>query len=82
MEFEQLKEYLGEIPVYDLLYGQKSYEDAALAYFKCRRAGITIRSSVDLIIAQTAIENNLFLFHNDNDFVQLAAVMPELRLLP
>jgi len=81
-EFDRLKEYLGELPVYDLLYGQKSYEEAAMAYFRCRRAGITIRSTIDMLIAQTAIENNLFLFHNDKDFVQLAKIMPDLKLLP
>ena len=29
--------------------------------------GVTPRSTIDLIIAQTAIDNNLLLFHNDKD---------------
>ena len=80
-EFSILKEYLNTMDFYDLLYGKKSYENAALIYFKCRKAGITPRSTIDLIIAQTAIDNNLLLFHNDNDFVQISQVIPDLKLL-
>ena len=80
-EFILLKEYLNRIDMYDLRYGKKSYENAALLYYKCRKAGITPRNTIDLIIAQIAIENNLLLFHNDNDFVQISKIIPELRLL-
>ena len=66
---------------YDLRYGKKSYENAAWLYFKCRKAGITPRSTIDVLIAQIAIDNNLLLFHNDNDFVQIAQVIPDLKLL-
>ena len=68
-EFGLLKEYLETMDFYDLRYGKKSYENAARLYFRCRKAGITPRSTIDIIIAQTAIENNLLLFHNDRDFV-------------
>ena len=80
-EFELLKEYLNTMDIYDLRYGKKSYENAAWLYFKCRKAGITPRSTIDLIIAQTAIDNNLLLFHNDKDFVQISQVIPDLKLL-
>ncbi|GHT53391.1 twitching motility protein PilT [Bacteroidia bacterium] len=68
------------LPFYDLYNGRKSYENAALMYMKCRKSGITIRSTVDLIIAQTAIENNLYLLHNDNDYINIATVVPDLKL--
>ena len=80
-EFGTLREYLSTIYVYDLRYGKKSYENAAWMYFKCRKAGVTPRSTIDLIIAQTAIDNNLLLLHNDNDFVLISQVIPELKLL-
>ena len=80
-EFNLLKEYLNTMDFYDLRYGKKSYENAAWLYFKCRRAGITPRSTIDLLIAQTAIDNHLLLFHNDNDFVQMSRIIPELKLL-
>jgi len=80
-EFYTLREYLDTMDFYDLLYGKKSYESAAWLYFSCRKAGITPRSIIDLIIAQIAIDNNLLLFHNDNDFVQISNVIPDLKLL-
>ena len=80
-EFSILKEYLNTMDFYDLRYGKQSYENAAWLYFKCRKAGITPRSTIDLIIAQIAIDNNLLLYHNDKDFLQISQVIPELKLL-
>lgn len=54
-EFATLKSYLSEIPLYSLKLGIQSYENAALLNFRCRRKGITIRSTIDLLIAETAI---------------------------
>jgi predicted nucleic acid-binding protein len=80
-EFRLLKEYLDTLDMYDLRYGKKSYENAAWLYFKCRKAGITPRSTIDLIIAQIAIDNNLLLLHNDNDFIQISLIVSDLQLL-
>jgi len=80
-EFDVLKEYLNTMDFYDVRYGKKSYESAAMMYFKCRKAGIKPRSTVDMIIAQIAIENNLLLLHNDRDFVQIAQVIGDLKIL-
>jgi predicted nucleic acid-binding protein len=57
-----------------------SYESAARLYFLCRKKGITIRSTIDFLIAQTAIENNLVLMHNDEDFNTMAKVIKELKV--
>jgi len=80
-EFSLLKEFLNTMDFYDLRYGKKSYESAALQYFKCRKAGITPRSTIDLIIAQIAIDNQLLLLHHDNDFIKISQVIPDLKLL-
>ncbi|GHV04807.1 twitching motility protein PilT [Campylobacterota bacterium] len=79
-EFEQLREYLGSLPFYELKYGEKSYEKAAQLHIKCRQNGVTIRSTIDLIIAQTAIENELYLLHNDADYANMAKVIPQLKI--
>lgn len=76
-EFKLLKEYLSTQRFYDLKNGKESYEKAAELYFKCKKKGINIRSTIDVIIAQIAIENNLFLLHNDKDFSQIALVEPK-----
>ena len=52
-----------------------SYEKAAMIYFVCRKKGITVRSTIDCLIAQIAIEHDLFLLHNDKDFEQMAPII-------
>jgi predicted nucleic acid-binding protein len=79
-EFDNLKGYLETIPFYYLLHGRESYERAAFLNFKCRRSGITIKSTIDLVIAETAIENGLYLLHNDGDFDNIAKVDRELKI--
>jgi len=46
---------------------------AANIYRSLRARGITIRNSVDCMIAAVCIENNARLLHNDRDFDLLAA---------
>ncbi|MFZ0133694.1 MAG: PIN domain nuclease [Desulfobacterales bacterium] len=41
---------------------------AAEIYRTLRRRGITIRNSVDCMIASVAVENDIMLLHNDRDF--------------
>lgn len=79
-EYRLLKEYFETIPLYYLKYGKESYEQAALLNIRCKQKGIIIRSTIKLLIAETAIENNLYLLHNDNDFINIAAVIKELKL--
>lgn len=79
-EFAQLKEYLGSLPFYSLLQGTASYEEAARIHFSCKRSGITVRSTIDTLICQIAIENELYLLHNDHDFTRIASIHPQLRI--
>jgi predicted nucleic acid-binding protein len=79
-EFEQLREYLNTLTFYEFYDSKKSFEAAALLYIKCRKNGITIRSTIDLIIVQTAIEYDLYLLHNDNDYINMAKVIKKLKL--
>lgn len=57
-----------------------TFGDAARLYARCRRAGVTVRSTIDCLIAQVAIDNDLALLHNDGDFERIAKLVPELRL--
>lgn len=79
-ELNTLKEYLETIPFYELKYSKESYEKAAFLNFQCRKNGITVRSTIDLLIAEIAIENNLLLLHNDKDFDKMSKVIKELRI--
>ncbi len=48
-----------------------SFLKSAEIYRKLRRKGITIRNSVDCMIASIAIENKIPLLHNDKDFLPI-----------
>lgn len=72
-EYEEIKTSLLSFPIYSLR-NNDSYITAAELYRKCRKKGITIRTTVDLLIAQIAIENDLLLLHNDNDFDSIARI--------
>jgi predicted nucleic acid-binding protein len=79
-EYVLLKEYLNTLPFYELLYGKQSYENAALMFMNCRKKGITVRSTLDLLIAEIAIENELYLLHNDADYTNISKVYNELKI--
>lgn len=69
--FEQIKLILGQYRMVDIdiLYVT---DHAVDLYRHLRKKGITIRKSVDCLIASYAIIADMFLLHNDNDFVQIA----------
>ena len=79
-EFDRLSEYLGSQTFYHPREPVESHREAALIYFRCRRAGVTVRSALDCLIARIAIEHDLTLLHADRDFESMAGVIPELTL--
>ena len=79
-DFSQLQEYLATQKFYHPQDPILSYEHAANLYITCRRQGITIRGTIDCLIAQIAIEHQLRLLHNDRDFSQIATVNKKLKL--
>lgn len=74
-EFNQLKLHLGTQRFYDLKSMKDSYAEAARIYFLCKKKGFQIGSTIDCLVAQTAIEHDLFLLHNDDDFEKIARVV-------
>jgi predicted nucleic acid-binding protein len=73
-DFRVLHEYLGNQAMYDLVQGTESYIEAAKISFHLRKKGMAVGSSIDCLIAQTAIEHGLYLLHNDSDFDRIARV--------
>jgi|CXWL01.1.fsa_nt_gi predicted nucleic acid-binding protein len=78
--FARLDEVLSTQTLYEPLDALESHREAARIYFLCRRAGLTIRSTIDCLIARVAIEHDLLLLTSDRDFAHMASVLPELRL--
>ena len=67
-DYLKLWEYLSTQIIYFLPGEISTYEKAARLYFDLRRKGFTPRSTIDILIALTALENQLMLLHNDRDF--------------
>jgi|GEM_PF-53260 len=78
-EYQTLREYLSTQTIYFLVQEPSTFEKAARIYFNLRRNGVTPRSTLDILIALTAIANNLVLLHHDHDFDIMAGHIKELR---
>jgi hypothetical protein len=50
------------------------FEEAAQLFRAARRAGVTVRSSVDCVIAACAIRHDIEVLHRDRDYAALARV--------
>jgi predicted nucleic acid-binding protein len=50
----------------------QSWSHAARIYYELRRQGITVRNTIDCLIAASAIEHDLLLLHDDRDFEVIA----------
>jgi predicted nucleic acid-binding protein len=77
---EEVAAYLAPIRRYWLPQTDATYQAAADIYRCCRKAGITPRSSIDILIVQTALHHDLYLLHNDSDFDHIKSVIDELRV--
>ena len=78
-QFAKYRSYFETQPIYLPKDPIETAVTAARIYFDCRRRGITVRSSNDCLIAQTAVEHNLVLLHNDEDFRRISGVLNELK---
>lgn len=73
-DYVKTKNLLLSFPVLSFL--AEEYILAAEIYRKCRKAGITVRSTIDCLIAAMANNRGLYLFHQDKDYFQISSVVP------
>lgn len=78
--FDTLREYFSAQPFLVPAHPVRSHEEAARLYARCRWQGVTPRSPVDCIVAQTALEQDVELLAHDRDFEAMASVESHLRL--
>ena len=69
-DFNKAKEFLGFLDFVEL-GGYQIAVQAALNYRTMRKKGITVRKTIDVIIGTYCIENNVYLLHNDQDFIPM-----------
>ncbi len=77
----RLRAHFMALPMLDARPGGATHADAGELYARCRWKGVTPRSAHDCLIAQTALEHEVPLLHDDRDFEAIASVESRLLLL-
>jgi predicted nucleic acid-binding protein len=77
--FERLRDYFSGQRFHRFEVPSVSHAAAARIYFDCRRRGVTVRSTLDCLIARCAIEHGLILLHNDQDFQRMGPIATGLK---
>lgn len=82
--FRTAREAMWSFPIVESPLGEGVFGEAVGLYRTARRAGLTVRSGVDCLIAACAIRHDLTVVHVDRDFDLIARVAPlrQRRLSP
>jgi hypothetical protein len=72
--FRLARESMLAFPIVESPLRSEVFQEAAQLYRLARRAGVTVRSGVDCLIAACALRHDLSVFHDDRDFSLLAQV--------
>ena len=72
--FRLAREALFAFPIVESPVRSEVFEEAIHLYRAARRAGLTIRSGVDCLIAACALRHDLTVVHQDRDFGAIAEV--------
>lgn len=72
--FRIARESMRSLPIVESPLEIEVVEDGVDLYRRARRAGLTIRSSIDCLIAACAIRHDLEVLHRDRDFAALARI--------
>ena len=79
-EFQKLNSYFSTQKIFYLPNTAETYARSARLYFDLRRQSVTIRNTIDVLVAFTAIYHKIPLLHNDRDFDFIAERIPELKI--
>jgi hypothetical protein len=74
--FRTAREAMWSFPIVESPLGADVFEEAVGLYRTARRAGFTVRSGVDCVIAACALRHALTVVHVDRDFDLIARVAP------
>jgi len=73
-QFQEAKDLMDSLEYYDFV-GREIAVNAAQNFRKLRKNGITIRKTIDVLIATFCIEYRFELLHNDRDFDSMEKVL-------
>ncbi len=74
--FRLARDAMTALPLVESPLREVVFEEAVELYRAARRAGLTVRSSVDCLIACCALRHGLTVVHRDRDYAALARVSP------
>lgn len=74
--FGRARESMRALPIVESPLREEVFLHAADLYRAGRRAGLTIRSGIDCVIAACAIRNHLDVLHHDRDYDEIARISP------
>ena len=72
--FRKAKDAMAAMPIVESPLDDDVYYEAVDLYRAARRAGITVRSGVDCLIAACALRHDLTVLHRDRDYTALAKI--------
>jgi hypothetical protein len=72
--YRRARESMLSLPIVESPLAEDVFVEAVDLYRSARRAGITVRSSVDCLVAACAIRHDLEVLHRDRDYAGLAEV--------
>ena len=73
-DFRRAHEAMWALPLVESPLRPEIIDDAVDLYRRARRAGLTVRSGVDCLIAACALRHNLEVLHVDRDFASLSRI--------
>ena len=73
-DFRRGRDAMLALPTVESPMSAAVFLDAADLYHRARRAGVTVRSGVDCLIAACALRHDLVVLHQDRDYPALARV--------
>lgn len=74
--FQTARDAMHALPIVESPLRASVVDEAVDLYRDARRAGVTIRSGVDCLIAACALRHGLTVLHRDRDFALLSRVSP------
>jgi hypothetical protein len=72
---QETRELLQSYPIFQL-EDLRTIDHGASIYRACRKQGLTVRKTVDCLIAAVCLRVDAELYHNDRDFDAIAKVEP------
>lgn len=72
--FRVARDAMWAMPIVEAPLGRPVVDEAVDLFRRARRAGLTVRSGVDCLIAACALRHGLTVLHADRDFTNLARI--------